>query len=52
MLDRLADIGYDSFEQVLELEPPDINALTQLAGSEEKRTTRSTNIDELYARLP
>ena len=45
---RLADIGYESFEQVLELEPPDMSALTQLAGTEEKRATRSTNVDELY----
>ena len=46
VLDRLADIGYESFEQVLEIEQPDSSALTQLAGAEEKRATRSTDVDE------
>ena len=32
ILDRLADIGYESIEQVLALEAPDKDALAQPAG--------------------
>ena len=50
LLDRLGDIGYESFEEVLKLEPPAKHALTQnAADGVEWRATRATNADELYA---
>ena len=49
LLDRIGDIGYESFEEVLRLEPPAKDALTQNAGDGvERRATRATNADELY----
>ena len=50
ILDRLADIGYESIEQVLALEAPDKDALAQLAGDGgERRATRASNTEELFA---
>ena len=50
LLDRIGDIGYESFEEVLRLEPPAKDALTQnAADGVERRATRATNADELYA---
>ena len=50
LLDRIGDIGYESLEEVLRLEPPAKDALTQnAADGVERRATRATNADELYA---
>ena len=50
ILDRLADIGYESIEQVLKLEAPDKDALAQVAGDGgERRATRASNTEELFA---
>jgi len=49
MLDRLGDMGYESIEEVLKLQPPTKDALTQnAADGAERRATRATNADELY----
>ena len=50
ILDRLANIGYESIEQVLALEAPDKDALAQLTGDGgERRATRASNTEELFA---
>ena len=49
ILDNLADLGFNSFEDAMDFSPPSQDALTQLAGDGLDTRAKHANVDELFA---
>ena len=49
MYDQLADLGFEAFEDVLQLSPPSQDALAQLSQDAGETRSKRANADELYA---
>ena len=49
VLDRLADLGFDSFEHAMSFTPPSQDALSQIAGDAQETRAKRVNAGELFA---